>query len=137
MFLARRIFTGHIHVLFQICALENEFSETHLAHYQTFTNIVSQKSFSINILQGPEYTSHSDYQWFLFTFNFSERWSYSWKKTWKLPCSNQPYPSQYLRSKLTIKTLEQRSHWRRSGVFVNFEHISLLVLVFLLLTSSR
>ena len=35
--------------------------------------------------------------------------------------------------KLTIKTLERR-HWRRSGVFmVNFEHISHLVLVFLLL----
>ena len=29
-------------------------------------------------------------------------------------------------------------HWRRSGVFnVNFEHISCLVLVFLLLTLSR
>ena len=29
-------------------------------------------------------------------------------------------------------------HWRRSGVFnVNFEHISHLVLVFLLLTLSR
>ena len=40
-------------------------------------------------------------------------------------------------SKLTIKTPEQ-SHWRRSGVFiVNFEHISQLVLVFLLLTLSR
>ena len=37
-------------------------------------------------------------------------------------------------SKLTIKTLE-RCHWRRSGVFIlNFEHISHLVLVFLLLT---
>ena len=37
-------------------------------------------------------------------------------------------------SKLTIKTRE-RCHWRRSGVLiVNFEHISLLVLVFLLLT---
>ena len=37
-------------------------------------------------------------------------------------------------SKLTIKTPEQY-HWRRSGVFtVNFEHISYLVLVFLLLT---
>ena len=35
-------------------------------------------------------------------------------------------------SKLTIKTPERR-HWRRSGVFfVNFEHISHLVLVFLL-----
>ena len=37
-------------------------------------------------------------------------------------------------SKLTIKTPEWR-HWRRSGVFiVNFEHISHVLLVFLLLT---
>ena len=37
-------------------------------------------------------------------------------------------------SKLTIKTPERR-HWRRSDVFiVNFEHISHLVLVFLLLS---
>ena len=37
-------------------------------------------------------------------------------------------------SKLTIKTPERR-HWRRPGVFiVNFEHLSHLVLVFLLLT---
>ena len=37
-------------------------------------------------------------------------------------------------SKLTIKTPERR-HWRRFGVFiVNFEHISHLSLVFLLLT---
>ena len=37
-------------------------------------------------------------------------------------------------SKLTIKTPERR-HWRRSGFFiVNFEHISHLVVVFLLLT---
>ena len=37
-------------------------------------------------------------------------------------------------SKLTIKTPERRQ-WRRSGVFiVNFEQISHLVLVFLLLT---
>ena len=36
-------------------------------------------------------------------------------------------------SKLTIKTPE-RQHWRGSGVFiVNFEHVSHLVLVFLLL----
>ena len=39
-------------------------------------------------------------------------------------------------SKLTIKTSERRQ-WRSSGVFiVNFEHISHLVLVFLLLTLS-
>ena len=38
--------------------------------------------------------------------------------------------------KLTIKTPEQR-HWRGSGVFiVSFDHISHLVLVFLLLTLS-
>ena len=40
-------------------------------------------------------------------------------------------------SKLTIKMPERR-YWRRSGIFiVNFEHISHLALVFLLLTSSR
>ena len=40
-------------------------------------------------------------------------------------------------SKLTINTPERRQ-WRRSGVFiVKFEHISHLVLVFLLLTLSR
>ena len=40
-------------------------------------------------------------------------------------------------SKLTINTPERRQ-WRRSGVFiVNFEHISHLVLVLLLLTLSR
>ena len=40
-------------------------------------------------------------------------------------------------SKLTIKTPERR-HWPRSGVFiVNFEHVSRLLLVFLLLTLSR
>ena len=40
-------------------------------------------------------------------------------------------------SKLTIKTLERRQ-WRHSGVFiVHFEHISYLVLVFLLLTLNR
>ena len=38
---------------------------------------------------------------------------------------------------LTIKTPERR-HWRRSGVFiVNFEHISHLFLVFLLLTLKK
>ena len=40
-------------------------------------------------------------------------------------------------SKLTIKTTERRQ-WRRSSVFIiNFEYISHLVLVFLLLTLSR
>ena len=40
-------------------------------------------------------------------------------------------------SKLTINTPERR-HWRRSGFFiVNFEHISHLVLVFLLLTLNK
>ena len=40
-------------------------------------------------------------------------------------------------SKLTINTPERRQ-WRRSGVFiVNFEHISHLVLVFLLLTLNN
>ena len=40
-------------------------------------------------------------------------------------------------SKLTIKALE-RGHWRRSGVFiVNFEHISHLFLVFLLLILNK
>ena len=39
-------------------------------------------------------------------------------------------------SKLTIK-IPERPHWRHSGIFiVNFEHISHLVLVFLLLTLS-
>ena len=40
-------------------------------------------------------------------------------------------------SKLTMRIPEQR-HWRPSAIFiVNFEHISHLVLVFLLLTLSR
>ena len=40
-------------------------------------------------------------------------------------------------SKLTIK-IPERCHWHRSGIFiVNFEHISHLVIVFLLLTLSR
>ena len=44
-------------------------------------------------------------------------------------------------SKLTTETQEQgvkyvQSQWRRSGI-VNFEHISHLVVVFLLLTFSR
>ena len=39
-------------------------------------------------------------------------------------------------SKLTIKTPEQ-CQWHRPGFFVNFEHISHLVLLFLLLTLCR
>ena len=51
---------------------------------------------------------------------------------------DHPTPWAFTCSKLTIKTLEQWRLWRRSGVFiVNFEHISHLVLVFLLLTLSR
>ena len=38
-------------------------------------------------------------------------------------------------SKLTIK-IPKRRQWRRSGNFINFEHISYLVVVFLLLTLS-
>ena len=46
-------------------------------------------------------------------------------------------PSCEICSKLTIKTSERR-HWRRSGFFIiNFEHISHLVLMFLLLTLRR
>ena len=42
-----------------------------------------------------------------------------------------------IRSKLTIK-IPKRRQWCRSGIFiVNFEHISHLALVFLLLTLSR
>ena len=46
--------------------------------------------------------------------------------------------SAFTCSKLTIKTLEQGVKYvRRSGVFiVNLEHISHLILVFLLLTLS-
>ena len=40
-------------------------------------------------------------------------------------------------SKLTIKTPERR-HWRRAGVFINFQHIlHLSLLVFLLLTLNK
>ena len=43
--------------------------------------------------------------------------------------------SAFTWSKLTIETLEQGVIWNRSGVFiVNFEYISHIVLVFLLLT---
>ena len=48
-FLSRRIFTAHFHEVFQIGTLENDFSETYLAHYQTFTKIVAQKKFFINV----------------------------------------------------------------------------------------
>ena len=41
-------------------------------------------------------------------------------------------------SKLTTKKTPERRQWRRSGVFiVNFEYISHLILVFLLLTLCR
>ena len=50
------------------------------------------------------------------------------------------YQSAITCSKLTIETLEQgvKCQWRRFGVFIfNFEHISHLVLVLLLLTLRR
>ena len=48
-----------------------------------------------------------------------------------------PSQSAITCSKLTIETIEQ-GEWRRSGIFiVNFEHISHLVLLFLLLTLTR
>ena len=56
-------------------------------------------------------------------------------------CFSQPL---FTCSKLTKETLEQSvkyvrtQQWRRSGIFiVNFEHISHLVVVFILLTLSR
>ena len=52
--------------------------------------------------------------------------------------SQQKYENKVWKcSDLTVKTLERR-HWRRSGVSTfNFEHISRLVLVFLLSTLSK
>ena len=64
---------------------------------------------------------------------------------WKYPADNYMFKvnnrntrTRYeICSKLTMKTPEQ-CHWRRFSVFiVNFEHISHLVLAFLLLTLSR
>ena len=50
---------------------------------------------------------------------------------------NHPTKCISVFSKLTIKTQERR-HWRYSGVFiVNFEHISKLFLVFVLMTSNK
>ena len=66
-------------------------------------------------------------------------------KFWQNPSSNYMFKVNKINtragceicSKLTIKTPE-RCNWRRSGVFIiNFEHISQLVLMFLLLTLSR
>ena len=56
-----------------------------------------------------------------FMFKVNKRNTAVW---WEI-CSNS-----------TIKTSE-RCHWCRSGVFINFEHISHLALMFLLLTLSR
>ena len=55
-----------------------------------------------------------------------------------ITCSNLTIETlEQVYSKLTIKTPGRR-HWSRSGVFiVNFEHISHIVLVFLLSTLSR
>ena len=54
-----------------------------------------------------------------------------------LTVNNRSNKKCYIYSKLTIRTPERR-HWRRSGVFiVNFEHISQLSIVFLLLNFYR
>ena len=56
------------------------------------------------------------------------------------------YPAGNYMFKINKETLEQgmkyvqsqQRQWRRSGIFIlNFEHVSHLVLVFLLLTLSR
>ena len=67
---------------------------------------------------------------------------YGFKNVWSWIVGYSP-TDNYTRTrcevswKLTIKTPERR-HWPRSGVFiVNFEHISHLPLIFLLLTLSR
>ena len=55
---------------------------------------------------------------------------------WKLKVNKKKNTrtTREVSSELTVKTPERRQ-WRRSGVFtVNFEHISHLVLMFLLLT---
>ena len=54
------------------------------------------------------------------------------KKATGVPLNSTSQPA-FTCSKLTIETLEH--HWCRSGIFIiNFEHISHLVLVFVLLT---
>ena len=84
--------------------------------------------------------------WFQSIYIDSKR-CYYWKGLWKWACNTYPaviyllkVKSKNLRTrceicwKWTTKVSEQR-YWRRSGVFiVNFEHISHLALVFLLLT---
>ena len=66
------------------------------------------------------------------TFNLYQARNYKFKvnsRNTRIRCG--------IRSRLTIKTPEQR-HWRRSDFFiVNFEHFLHLVLVFLLLSLSR
>ena len=81
---------------------------------------------------------------FLFTIPFSFQPSLPNVK-WRNPAGNCMFKVNNrntrtrceICSKLTIKIPERRQ-WRHSGIFiVNFEHISHLVLVFLLLTLSR
>ena len=83
-------------------------------------------------------TPHYDFDWFLYSvplyfFGLTGNPAYIYfkvnngntRKRWEIS------------SKLTIKTPE-RHHWRRSGFFiVNFEHISHLFQVFLLLTLNK
>ena len=70
---------------------------------------------------------------------FFNVWYSSFIIEWNIPAGNYIFKLNQKNTwtKLTIKTLE-RLHWRRSGVVIaSFEHISHLVLVFLLLTLSR
>ena len=79
---------------------------------------------------------------FSFDFHFSPAWYFQGSRInvgyfpvsiYRLKVNNRDTRTRCeICSKLTLKTPERR-YWRRSGVFiVNFEHISHLVLVFLL-----
>ena len=69
-----------------------------------------------------------------FWYNFEQLQKYKFSGTayWQLLLTVSKSQPAFTCSKITIETLEQ---WRRSGVrIVNFEYISHLVLMFLLLT---
>ena len=84
MCLARRIFTAHFHEVFQIGALENDFSETYLAHYPTFTKVVLKKHSSLmldRVLNTPlTVTTNGSFPPLI----FSERESYPCKEVMKI-----------------------------------------------------